>query len=124
MSYVITIAGTGQRFDCVEGLNVLQGMMLRGREAIPVGCRGGGCGVCKVLVRQGRYRTGTMSSDCVSAEELKRGTALACKLFPETDLELDVVGRIGRVLARDSGTSGFHFYTGVADGAGYNNQED
>lgn len=122
MGYAITLGGSSQRFDCAEGQNVLQGMMLRGRSGIPVGCRGGGCGVCKVRVLEGRYSTGTMSAGCVSLEERESGMALACKLFPETDLRLAVVGKIARAFERDSGR--FHFYSGAASSADNYSKED
>lgn len=122
MSYAITINSSGQSFDCAEGHNVLQGMLLRGRRGIPVGCRGGGCGVCKVRVLEGRYSTGTMSVGCVSHEERASGMVLACKLFPETDLRVDVVGRIARMFERDAGR--FHFYNGAVGGADHHSTED
>lgn len=74
--------------------------MSRGGRAIPVGCRGGGCGVCRVRVLDGRYTTGVMSAACVTPEEKEQGVALACKLFAESDLSLQVLGEIGVVLNR------------------------
>lgn len=79
-------------------------MMSRGRTGITVGCRGGGCGVCKVRVLEGRYSTGVMSAACVPPEEREDGIALACKLFPESDLQLEVLGKIGAVLMRRAST--------------------
>lgn len=80
-------------------------MMSRGRSGITVGCRGGGCGVCKVRVVEGRYRTGVMSVACVSHGERAQGVALACKLFPESDLRLEVMGNIGPALSRKRGAT-------------------
>jgi ferredoxin len=122
MAHAITLGVGGPRFDCAEGQNVLQGMMLRGRSGIPVGCRGGGCGVCKVRVLDGRFSTGTMSGACVSAEEREAGVALACKLFPETDLRLAVIGKISRVLERSPGL--FLFYGGAACAADNHSSEE
>jgi ferredoxin len=98
-TFAIHLPG-GQGFRCNGGQSVLEGMMARGRSAIAVGCRGGGCGVCKVRVIDGRYRTGIMSAACVTPEEREQGVALACKLFPESDVSLEVLGRIGLVLGR------------------------
>ncbi len=124
MTYAISIKDSAQNFECADGDNVLQGMLCRGREGIPVGCRGGGCGVCKVRVLEGQYRTKTMSAACVNAEERSAGYALACKLFPESNLQLEVVGRIGRSLARKSSSTGFHFYTSAGLNDGANKLED
>lgn len=90
----------GQSFECEAHHSVLEGMTARGRTGIAVGCRGGGCGVCKVRVLDGRYRTGAMSAACVTPEDRNHGIALACKLFPESDLSLQVLGKIGVVLNR------------------------
>ena len=65
-----------------------------GRKEIPVGCRGGGCGVCRVQVLDGgEYHTGKMSRAQVSVEDEAKGMCLACKLVPESDLQLKVVGK-------------------------------
>jgi ferredoxin len=114
--HVITIANDGRHFECAAYQDVLRGMIQRGRSSIPVGCRGGGCGVCKVRVLAGRYRTATMSVACVSEQERAQGMALACKLFPETDLTIDVVGKVARAL-------GFQFRSGV-DAGPRQHQED
>lgn len=121
MAYAITISGSGLRFECARGHTVLQAMMLSGRSGISVGCRGGGCGVCKVRVLEGRYVTGSMSASCVSPEERELGMALACKLIPETDLRLDVVGKVAQALGR--GVGRFHLYGGAVEGAATHSRE-
>ena len=97
--FIICIGNTGERFICREGQSVLHAMEALGRKGIPVGCRGGGCGVCKVHVTGGRYRTARMSRACVSSDEEKAGTVLACKLFPASDLTVEVLGCMGKALA-------------------------
>lgn len=87
----------GEPVLCREGETLL-GAVRAGRKAgrIVSGCRGGGCGVCKVQVQQGRYRCGQMSRAHVSVEEEAAGFALACKLWPRTDMVVKVMGRITR----------------------------
>jgi ferredoxin len=77
-------------------------MEVLGRKGIPVGCRGGGCGVCKVRVLQGVYHTRKMSRACISDEEELRGVVLACKLFPESDLRVKVLGKMVVALQADA----------------------
>ena len=100
--FTISIENTGEHFVCCEGQSVLRAMEVLGRKGIPVGCRGGGCGVCKVLVTEGRYRTKRMSRACVSVEEEDAGTVLACKLFPDSDLTVHVLGCMGKALVAGS----------------------
>lgn len=104
----IEIVNDGESFACTAGLDVLRGMERLGRKGIPAGCRGGGCGVCKVRVIAGPYRTDPMSRACVSGDEQSEGYALACKLFALGDLRLQVVGKMARSFAGVAG--GFHFY--------------
>lgn len=98
-AFQIHIENTGERFACAARLDVLRGMEALGRRGIPVGCRGGGCGVCKVRVLDGPYRTEKMSRACVSEQEQAQGYALACRLYADGDLRLQVVGKMARALA-------------------------
>mgnify|MGYP001589863247 CR=1 FL=1 len=108
MAFRIHIENCNDSFPCSEGGDVLRAMECLGRRGIPVGCRGGGCGVCKVQVLDGRYHTGTMSRACVTADEEARGYALACKVIPDSDLTLRVVGKMSRSFEAALGT--FQFY--------------
>lgn len=92
--YSVRVDNTGEVFPCRDDQNVLLGMEVLGRRGIPVGCRGGGCGVCKVRITAGCYEVRKMSRACVSAEEEAGGMVLACKAFPRSDLALEVVGKM------------------------------
>ncbi len=92
--FIIVIEDSNEAFTCSSDRNVLKAMEQLGRKGIPVGCRGGGCGVCRVqVVGDGRYRTGKMSREQVPVDDEQQGICLACKLFPEADLRLKVLGR-------------------------------
>ena len=60
-------------------------------EAIPVGCRGGGCGVCRIKVVQGSYEAKKMSRKHVTEGEQAEAIVLACRVFPRGDLLVDVL---------------------------------
>lgn len=92
--HTITLRDNGEQFPCSGERNLLAGMVALGRKGIPVGCRGGGCGVCKVQVLDGDYRRQVMSRAHVSVEEEAQGFALACRTFPQSDLSISVVGKI------------------------------
>ena len=89
----ITLADSGTCFPCKDGQNVLAAMEKLGRRDIPVGCRGGGCGICRVQVVDGaHYRTQKMSRAQVSEQDLAAGICLACKFIPEGDLVVRALG--------------------------------
>lgn len=87
--HIIEIPESG-RFECPDDERVLIAMERLGRSDIFVGCRGGGCGICKVRVVRGRYRTGKMSRLQVSDEERAQGYALACQLHALDDLVIEI----------------------------------
>jgi len=70
---------------------VLSAMIRAGKADITVGCRGGGCGSCKVEILSGRYMTLRMSRERVSEEEEMRGIVLACRTMPLSDMILRVL---------------------------------
>jgi ferredoxin len=93
MQFQVTIENTGETFRCSEEVNVLEAMEKARCKGIPVGCRNGGCGACKVRVRQGRYLKRKMSRGVLSAEEEAQGCVLACKTYPQSDLNVNALGR-------------------------------
>lgn len=80
----------GAEFDCAADERVLLAMERCGASDIGVGCRGGGCGICRIKVVDGDYTTGKMSAAKVSESERAAGFALACRLFPAGDLVIEV----------------------------------
>lgn len=100
MMIQVRIANTGESFACKSDQNVLRAMECLGRKGVPVGCRGGGCGVCKVKVLSGQYRTEKMSRSCVSSEEERQGVALACKLFANENLSIEAIDKMARAITR------------------------
>lgn len=97
----VTIQETGEVYRCREDENLLVGMERLGKRGIPVGCRGGGCGVCKVAITQGEFHKRVMSREYVSAEEEAAGTVLACRVRPTSDVVLSVVGKMQKNVCRN-----------------------
>jgi ferredoxin len=100
MSFIVAIDNTQETYVCASSQNLLSGMERLGRKGIPVGCRGGGCGVCKVRVAAGSVRAEKMSRCHVTAEEEAQGYVLACRAYPQSDLQLQAVNKLARCLTR------------------------
>ena len=88
----ICIRPGDQRFRCRPQESVLHAVARLGQSAIPVGCRGGGCGVCRIRVLRGAMVTRRMSRAHISAAEEAEGITLACRTFPLEDLDIEVLG--------------------------------
>ena len=73
-----------------DGERVLHEMIKRRVADIPVGCRGGGCGVCRVRVVEGEYSTKRMSRKHISPEDEVDGVVLACRLIPHSDIVVEL----------------------------------
>lgn len=99
----IVLAGVEHVFACSDEQNVLSALSAVHHRAIRSGCHGGGCGVCKVKVREGQWRRGCMSRAHVSAEEEAEGIVLACRIWPESDLVIEAWGKLPARLARRAG---------------------
>lgn len=101
--YSVRVEGCEMAFPCPSGERLLvaferaasidfaQALTAR----IPVGCRRGGCGVCRVRVLSGDYTTAVMSSNHVSEAERQQGYALSCCVYPESDLCVEIAPRTG-----------------------------
>lgn len=98
MHFEITITNTDERFACTAEQSLLAAMERLGRRGIPVGCRNGGCGVCKVRVQAGRYRSAKMSRAVLTADEQAGGCTLACKTYPQSAMAVQVTGAMARSL--------------------------
>jgi CDP-4-dehydro-6-deoxyglucose reductase len=59
------------------------------QRPVRVGCRQGGCGACRIKVTDGHYATDKMSREHVTEEEEKQGFALACRVYPQSDLVIE-----------------------------------
>lgn len=91
----VSIAQTGESYQCATDENLLKGMLKLGRKGIPAGCVSGGCGVCKVRIISGEVQPcGPISRAHVSAEEESQGITLACRVTPVTAVRLEVAGRL------------------------------
>ena len=82
---------TGAFFNCSPNQSLLVAMERTNPGLIKVGCRGGGCGLCKIRVVEGDYLTKAMSRKQVSVMEEAQGYALACRAYPRTNLMFEVV---------------------------------
>lgn len=92
--YQIQVEGY-QPFACASDQRVLVAMEQAFPIPLPgkarpllVGCRRGGCGFCRVQVTSGQYRTDKMSVAHVTEDAAAQGYALACCLYPDSDLTL------------------------------------
>jgi ferredoxin len=85
----VSLAGSGRVLDCAPGQDVLNAVIRAGLNWLPVGCRGGGCGVCRVIVHRGSYDAGKMSKRLVTSDDPAVVFALACRVYPTSDLEIE-----------------------------------
>ncbi|GAA0692047.1 hypothetical protein GCM10009104_18860 [Marinobacterium maritimum] len=76
-------------FRASPDVSVLVAMERAGQQLIPVGCRGGGCGKCRIRVLQGNYFSKRMSRAWISPQQEAEGTVLACRVFARSDLVIE-----------------------------------
>src|SRR5438876_6853908 len=100
MRFQIRIENSNQVLSCSEDQTVLRCTEVGFKRSIPVGCRQGGCGVCKVQVLEGSYRARAMSRAHITRDDEDHGRVLACCIWPTSDLRIAVLGRMKRIQFR------------------------
>jgi len=96
MKHPITLAQDGEQFTCGEEQHLLQGMQafrpgMPMVKAIPVGCRGGGCGICRIRVLSGDYECKKMSRKHIPEQDQAAGIVLACRVYPRSAMTIEVL---------------------------------
>ena len=87
---VITIHPTGEVIYLEPGETVLSGLYKAG-FAYTVGCKRGGCGICKVDILAGEFAYNRpVAESVVSETERADGTCLSCRAVPESDLTIEM----------------------------------
>lgn len=87
----IEVRNTGEKFDCDPEKSLLTGIEKQRVQAVQVGCRGGGCGVCKIRIVTGEFEIKKMSIKHVTREEASQRYALSCRVFPRSDMVIDAL---------------------------------
>lgn len=96
MKHLVKVGGAGQQFICREEQHLLQGMQnfrlgMPMLDAIPVGCRGGGCGICRIKILSGDYEAKKMSRIHIPEQDQAQGIVLACRIYPRSELAIEVL---------------------------------
>lgn len=93
MKYKISFENEEKDFLCRDDESISHAMMRIDNKHPIVGCRGGGCGICKIEILNGEYTLGRMSKAVVSDYEIGKGYALACRTYPNSDLVVKFIGK-------------------------------
>ena len=87
---VVTVSPSGEAIYLDPGETVLSGLYKAG-FAYAVGCRRGGCAVCKVDCQSGQFDYDHPIADSVlTAGERADGTCLTCRAVPEGDITIEM----------------------------------
>ena len=87
--YQITLSPVGHTLSCGPEDTVLTAI-LRSGARVMFGCRGGGCGTCKMRLTGGRVDHGRCSVDVLPREERESGWFLSCQARALSDLEVEL----------------------------------
>ena len=85
----ITLRPIGDAIVCEMGETVL-GALLRSGARVVFGCRGGGCGACKMRLEAGRVDHGRCSAAVLPETERAQGWFLSCQAQPLSDITVEL----------------------------------
>ena len=82
----ISVQGEDIAVECIPGETILEAMHRTG-HALRVGCRRGGCAVCKLDVIDGDFEyTRPLAEKVLTDEERASGVCLTCRAVPVSDM--------------------------------------
>lgn len=87
--YTIILRPVGGTVACGPEENVLAAI-LSGGASVRFGCRGGGCGACKMRLTSGRIDHGRCSAAVLSEEDKQGGWFLSCQARALSDLTIEL----------------------------------
>jgi CDP-4-dehydro-6-deoxyglucose reductase, E3 len=88
-SYTITLSPIGDTAVCRRDETVLSAILRSGAK-VAFGCRGGGCGTCKMRLISGRVEHGRCSAAVLLEEEKENGSFLSCQARALSDLAVEL----------------------------------
>lgn len=88
-SFNIDMTNRSEAFTARPGLSLLASLMTAGLAWLDVGCRSGGCGICRVRVLDGDYDSLKMSRSRISEADESGGIVLACRIFPKSNMRIE-----------------------------------
>ena len=83
--YTITFHPPGHTVVCRADETVLSAILRSGARVV-FGCRGGGCGTCKMRLTSGQVEYGRCSAAVLSEDDKREGSFLSCQARPFSDL--------------------------------------
>ena len=87
--YTITLSPVGDAVACEREESVLAAILKSGASVV-FGCRGGGCGTCKMRLISGLVDHGRCSAAVLPAEERESGWFLSCQARALSDLTVEL----------------------------------
>lgn len=88
-SYAITLSPIGDTVVCRPDQTVLSAILQSGAKVV-FGCRGGGCGTCKMRLISGTVDHGRCSAAVLREEEKENGSFLSCQARALSDLTVEL----------------------------------
>ena len=87
--YTITLSPVGDTVPCSPAETVLAAILGSG-ASVMFGCRGGGCGTCKMRAISGQVEHGRCSAAALLEEEKGPGWFLSCQARALSDLTIEL----------------------------------
>ena len=88
-SHAVTFSPFGDTVVCHRDEAVLTALLRSGAHVV-FGCRGGGCGTCKMRLISGQVEHGRCSVAVLSHQEKQAGAFLSCQARPLSDLTVEL----------------------------------
>ncbi|MDA5195038.1 2Fe-2S iron-sulfur cluster-binding protein [Govanella unica] len=88
--YKVKVLGAELLYACPEDQTLMRAMGWSTERSVPIGCRKGACGVCRIKILSGAFETSSQASRHITVEDATQGYVLGCRTRPNSDLVIDI----------------------------------
>jgi len=92
--YTISFQPVGESVVCRADETVLAAILRSGARVV-FGCRGGGCGTCRMRLISGQVEHGRCSAAVLTENDKREGAFLSCQARPLGDLSVELTATNG-----------------------------
>ena len=103
MIITINFNNKQQRVELEAGKTLLDAINSAGIEGFDAPCGGKGtCGKCRVTIHSGLPEPGSLDLKFLTQEQIESGVRLACRVFPDDDMEISISSEGKKALIQSS----------------------
>jgi len=93
LKHEILVKNKNQVQKCFDNKNLMDGLYVC-EDLVPKACHNGACGLCRIKVHKGEFRTAKMNRKHISIKDEWDNIFLACRVYSLSDMEIEFLPKV------------------------------